>query len=77
MANAKTAAEAKTFNGLSGYLATIESADENAFIFSKISQNAWIGASIVLLIPQMNTLQQKGLGNGFQDRIMVKLFIVN
>ena len=43
--NAKTAAEAKTFNGLSGYLATIESADENAFIFSKISQNAWIGAS--------------------------------
>ena len=43
--NAKTAAEAKTFNGLSGYLATIESAEENAFIFSKISQNAWIGAS--------------------------------
>tara|TARA_B100000242_G_scaffold76403_1_gene49804 strand:- start:2 stop:2158 length:2157 start_codon:yes stop_codon:yes gene_type:complete len=44
-ANAKTLAESKTFNGLSGYLATIESAEENAFIFSKISQNAWIGAS--------------------------------
>ena len=38
-ANAKTQAESKTFNGLSGYLVTIESAEENAFIFSKISQS--------------------------------------
>ena len=44
-ADAKTAAEASSYNGLSGYLATIESAAENTFISAKVNQNAWIGGS--------------------------------
>ena len=43
--DAKTAAEASTLYGLTGYLVTVTSADENAFIYSKINQNAWMGAS--------------------------------
>ena len=43
--NAKTAAEGKTFNGLNGYLATITSAEENAFILSKLPSISWIGAN--------------------------------
>lgn len=42
---AKTAAEASTLYGLTGYLVTITSAAENTFVSSKISANAWIGAS--------------------------------
>ena len=42
---AKTAAEASTLYGLTGYLATITSAAENSFLASKINANAWIGAS--------------------------------
>ena len=45
--NAKTAAEGKTFNGLNGYLATITSAEENAFILSKLPSISWIGANDV------------------------------
>ena len=40
---AKTAAEASTLNGLSGYLASITTKEENDFIFSKAGQNAWLG----------------------------------
>ncbi|OMG63056.1 hypothetical protein AUR61_014865 [Stutzerimonas balearica] len=43
--DAKAAAEASTFNGLKGYLATVTSAEENTFIVSKVGGNAWIGAS--------------------------------
>ena len=43
--DAKTAAEASTLYGLTGYLVTITSSAENDFIFSKIKQNAWMGAS--------------------------------
>ena len=42
---AKTTAEAMSFNGLQGYLATVTSAAENAFILSKVPADAWIGAS--------------------------------
>ncbi|TYC54434.1 DUF4347 domain-containing protein [Zoogloea oleivorans] len=42
---ANAAAEGSTFNGLNGYLATITSETENAFIVSKVGGNAWIGAS--------------------------------
>ena len=48
-ANAKSAAEALTHLGLSGYLATITSAQENEFIRSsfdsQLNNFAWIGAS--------------------------------
>jgi len=44
-ADAKTAAEASSYNGLSGYLVSIESVAENTFISAKVNQNAWIGAS--------------------------------
>ena len=40
---AKTAAEASTFNGLSGYLASITSKQENDFIDAKAGVNAWLG----------------------------------
>ena len=42
---AKTAAEAKSFNGLSGYLASVTSYNENVFIKNKISENAWLGGT--------------------------------
>ncbi|MEF8699739.1 MAG: VCBS domain-containing protein [Candidatus Accumulibacter sp. UW20] len=43
--DARDAAAASTFNGLTGYLATITSADENAFVLSKLPADGWIGAS--------------------------------
>lgn len=43
--NAKIAAASRTLSGMQGYLATITSAEENAFLGSKVSANAWIGAS--------------------------------
>ncbi len=42
---AKTAAEASTFNGLSGYLASITSSSENTFIDEKAGVNAWLGGT--------------------------------
>jgi hypothetical protein len=32
------------FGGQAGYLATVQSAEENAFIASKLGANGWIGA---------------------------------
>jgi large repetitive protein len=42
---ANTAASARTLYGLNGYLATITSASENAFIYPKLGGDGWIGAS--------------------------------
>ena len=42
---AKTAAEGRTFQGMTGYLATITSQEENDFIRQKLAADAWIGAS--------------------------------
>ena len=44
-ADAKTAAENSSYNGMKGYLATITSAAENSFILSKLPATGWIGAS--------------------------------
>ena len=44
-AAAKTAAEASTYEGLTGYLVTITSEDENNFIKNKLATNTWIGGS--------------------------------
>lgn len=43
--SARTAALARTFSGLSGYLANLSSTEESAFIQSKLSVDGWIGAS--------------------------------
>ena len=43
--DAKTAAEASTLNGLSGYLASITSYQENTFIDEKAGVNAWLGGT--------------------------------
>ncbi|SEQ54652.1 HYR domain-containing protein [Neolewinella agarilytica] len=43
--DAKIAAEAQTLFGMSGYLPTITSENENNFIVSRIGGNSWIGAS--------------------------------
>jgi uncharacterized protein YhjY with autotransporter beta-barrel domain len=43
--DAKTAAEASTYLGLTGYLVTITSEAENNFIKNKIGTNTWIGGS--------------------------------
>uniref|UniRef100_UPI0035B489A0 DUF4347 domain-containing protein n=1 Tax=Zoogloea sp. TaxID=49181 RepID=UPI0035B489A0 len=42
---AKAAAESRTFQGMTGYLATITSQTENDFIRQKLQADAWIGAS--------------------------------
>ncbi|MEI6622451.1 MAG: fibronectin type III domain-containing protein, partial [Actinomycetes bacterium] len=44
-ASARAAALGRSFNGLAGYLATVSSADENAFILAKIGSDSWIGGS--------------------------------
>ena len=43
--DAKSAAEAKSYNGNAGYLATITSAGENAFVAAKCAGNGWLGGS--------------------------------
>ncbi len=43
--NAKSAAAARSYYGLQGYLITVSDVNENTFIFSKITDDAWIGAS--------------------------------
>lgn len=42
---ARTNAAAKTLFGLQGYLVTVTSAEENAFCFSKLSGQGWMGAT--------------------------------
>jgi flagellin len=42
---ARAAASARTFSGLTGYLANLSSTEESAFIQSKLSVDGWIGAS--------------------------------
>jgi flagellin len=42
---ARAAATAKTFNGLSGYLTNITSTGEQTFIAGKLTSDGWIGAS--------------------------------
>jgi hypothetical protein len=44
-AQAKTAAEALTAYGSSGYLATIASSTENTFVYERISGDGWLGAT--------------------------------
>jgi len=42
---AKTAAEARTYYGLKGYLTTLTCAEENNFAFKSIAKTGWLGAS--------------------------------
>lgn len=44
-ATARANAKARTFNGLTGYLATITSQAEQTFLYSKTVTTGWIGAS--------------------------------
>ncbi len=43
--DAKSTADNKSLFGLQGYLATITSAAENAFVFNKLQGNGWLGAT--------------------------------
>jgi len=43
--NALTAAASRTLYGMNGYLATVTSAEENAFIAPKLGGTGWMGAS--------------------------------
>ncbi len=43
--SANTAASARIYNGMEGYLVTITSAGENAFVVNKMAGSGWIGAS--------------------------------
>jgi hypothetical protein len=43
--SAKAAAESRSLFGLGGYLATITSAEENAFLSSKLQADGWIGCA--------------------------------
>ena len=42
---AAAAASEKTYNGMQGYMVTITSAGENAFVVNKMAESGWIGAS--------------------------------
>lgn len=42
---ARSAATARSINGVSGYLANITSSDENSFVAARITQDGWFGAS--------------------------------
>ncbi|ADR20416.1 hypothetical protein MATR_19640 [Marivirga tractuosa] len=44
-AQAKTAAEGMTFLGMQGYLATVNSQEENDFIEEKLASDGWVGGS--------------------------------
>ncbi|MEM6698067.1 MAG: T9SS type A sorting domain-containing protein, partial [Bacteroidota bacterium] len=44
---ARMAAEGRQLNGVSGYLATVTSEEENGFVVSKLEGEGWIGASDV------------------------------
>ncbi len=71
-AAAQTAATARTYYGLQGYLATVTSAGENAFINGKLAATGWIGASDQAVEgswrwvtgPEAGTLFWTGLSNG-------------
>ncbi len=43
--DARTAALARSINGVSGYLANITSSDENTFVANRLTQDGWFGAS--------------------------------
>ncbi len=43
--NAKIAADALTFGGMTGYLATVTSSSEQAFVATKLNGQGWFGAS--------------------------------
>ena len=43
--NAKAAAAARSYFGLQGYLVTVTSAGENAFVQARLGGNGWMGAS--------------------------------
>lgn len=52
-ADARTAAEGRSYFGLQGYLVTVTSAGENAFIQGKLSGQGWMGASTpVFTVPR-------------------------
>ncbi len=44
---AKTAAEGRLYFGMQGYLATIGSSDENAYVSAKLAGAGWLGASAI------------------------------
>lgn len=44
-AQARDAAATRTYNGLQGYLVTVTSAQEQAFVQGKLSSDSWLGAS--------------------------------
>lgn len=70
--DARTAALARSVNGVSGYLANITSSEENAFVAARITQDGWFGASdaglegdwVWLDGPESGTLFWRGTGNG-------------
>lgn len=46
--DAAGSASGRTYNGMEGYLVTITSAEENAFVVAKMAESGWIGASDAL-----------------------------
>lgn len=70
--DARTAALARSINGVSGYLANITSSEENSFVAARITQDGWFGASdaavegdwVWLDGPESGTLFWRGTGNG-------------
>ncbi|MBP7822963.1 hypothetical protein KA050_01290 [Candidatus Gracilibacteria bacterium] len=69
---ARSAATARSINGVSGYLANITSSDENSFVAARITQDGWFGASdagiegdwVWLDGPESGTLFWRGTAGG-------------
>lgn len=70
--DARTAALARSINGVSGYLANITSSEENDFISARLTSDGWFGASdadvegdwIWLDGPEAGTLFWRGTASG-------------
>lgn len=70
--DARTAALARSINGVSGYLANITSSEENSFVAARITQDGWFGASDAALEgdwvwldgPESGTLFWRGTAGG-------------
>ncbi len=63
-ATAKTAAAARTYFGLQGYLTTVGSAAENSFILTKLTGTGWMGAMAISAANVGNPTNSNG-ANGY------------
>ncbi len=73
---AKSLAEGKSFYGLQGYLVTVTSLEENAFLSQKVNSDTWMGASdkhtegVWRWVSGPEGLENSGLGRQFSEQFL-------